>query len=333
MREPRVTVVIPTLHGGAPLRRALDGLRAQTYGAFEVVVVDNSAAGAADGLDARVIRNDANVGFGAAINQGAAAAPADYVACLNDDAYPEPGWLRALVECLEGNPEAGAAASRILLEDAPDTLDSAGLALYPDGTAKQRGRGEPSADHGEAGPALLASGCAALYRRAMLEQTGGFDGDFFLYCEDADLGLRGQLLGWSCLYAPEAQVRHDYSASAGRASRLKIFHVERNRLWMVVKTFPLALWPLTPLAALWRYAAHWRALRSGQGLAEQAAVSGLGLRDLVIIVGSAHWQTLTHLGPLWRKRRTARRNTRLSTAQFWRLIRQDPVSAREIARQ
>jgi len=167
----------------------------------------------------------------------------------------------------------------------------------------------------------------------MLEETGGFDDDYFLYCEDTDLGLRAHLAGWRCLYVPAARVAHQYSASAGRASCLKAFYVERNRLWTVVKTFPLALLPLVPFATLNRYWAHWRALRSGEGLASELETSGTSLRELVIIVGSAHWQTLTHLGTLWRKRRSARRNTRLSALEFWRLIRREPVSAREIASQ
>ena len=62
---------------------------------------------------------------------------------------------------------------------------------------------------------LLPSGSAALYRRAMLDQIGGFDDDFFLYCEDTDLGLRARWAGWKCLYVPDAVVEHHYSHSAG----------------------------------------------------------------------------------------------------------------------
>ena len=52
----------------------------------------------------------------------------------------------------------------------------------------------------------------------MLEQIGLFDDDFFLYCEDTDLGLRARWAGWRCRYVPEAQVEHRYSHSAGRVS-------------------------------------------------------------------------------------------------------------------
>ncbi|MCB1018817.1 MAG: glycosyltransferase [Acidobacteria bacterium] len=334
MADPRVTVVIPTLHGGESLRRTLAALEAQTFRAHETVVVDNSGSGVARGMaGARVIENAVNAGFGEAINQGAATSRSEYVACLNDDARPHPGWLAALVVALDQAPDAGSAASRILLAGRDDQLDSAGLLLYSDGTAKQRGHGRPAADYAQPGEALIASGCAALYRRSMLDQIGGFDGDYFLYCEDTDVSLRGWLAGWRGVYEPRAMVEHDYSASSGRASKLKAFYVERNRLWTVLKTFPALLLPLVPFATLWRYWAHWRALRRGEGLAGELESSGISAPQLVIIVGSAHWKTLLQLGALWRKRRQARRNARLGASAFWRLIRRERVSAREIAAQ
>ena len=92
----------------------------------------------------------------------------------------------------------------------------------------------------------MPSASAALYRRAMLDQTGGFDADFFLYCEDTDLGLRAARLGWTCLYASDAIVDHRYSHSAGRVSPLKAYYVERNRLAVAIKNFPA---PMLLLAA------------------------------------------------------------------------------------
>jgi len=54
----------------------------------------------------------------------------------------------------------------------------------------------------------------------MLDEIGGFDESFFLYCEDTDLGLRARWAGWGCRYVPGAMVHHRYSHSAGRATPL-----------------------------------------------------------------------------------------------------------------
>ena len=120
------------------------------------------------------------------------------------------------------------------------------------GTTKQRGHRGPGHPAGEPSEALIPSGCAALYRRSMLDQIGLFDSDYFLYCEDTDLGLRGRLAGWNCLYVPGAVVEHDYSSTTGRASAQKAYFVERNRLYTVVKLFPIFLWPLVPWYSAWR---------------------------------------------------------------------------------
>ena len=128
-------------------------------------------------------------------------------------------------------------ASRVLLAGR-GVLDSAGMLICADGSSKQRGHGEPPELYREVDEVLFPSGSAAIYRRQMLEDIGGFDERFFLYCEDTDLGLRARWAGWKCLYIPSAVVEHRYSHSSGGASPLKAYYVERNRLLVVMKNFP-----------------------------------------------------------------------------------------------
>ena len=88
-------------------------------------------------------------------------------------------------------PDVGMCASQVRLQDT-DRLDSTGMLIAGDASSKQRGHGRTSSDYAQSGEALFPSGSAALFRRAMLNQIGGFDADFFLYCEDTDLGLRAR---------------------------------------------------------------------------------------------------------------------------------------------
>src|SRR5689334_21572612 len=132
-------------------------------------------------------------------------------------------------------------------------LDSAGMLIAGDGSSKQRGHLSPSKSFSEPEEVLLPSASAAMYRRAMLDQAGWFDDDFSMYCEDTDLGLRGRWAGWKCLYAPDAVVEHRYSHSAGRASPLKAYYVERNRLFVLVKNFPTVTLLRAPFVAFARY--------------------------------------------------------------------------------
>ncbi len=319
------------------MERAVACLRAQTFRDFLTVIVDNSGSGAAKHLhsppDIVVIENPRNVGFGEAVNQGLTASQSEYVCALNDDAYARPDWLRELASTADADPATvGMCASQIRLADAPSILDSAGLDIYPDGSTKQRGNGEPAASYAEPAEVLLPSGCAALYRREMIEQVGGFDRSYFLYCEDSDLGLRGRLAGWRCRYVPSAVVEHDYSRSDGRASPMKAFYVERNRLYTVVKTFPPAIWPAVPLFSLWRYLAHAAAAVFGRGLTADIRREQ-GFAGLVRIVFSAHGQAALALPRLWRARRSLRSWTTLGAWSFLRLLRRHSVSAWKIATQ
>jgi GT2 family glycosyltransferase len=301
-----VTVVVPTL-GNPLLAACVASLERQSFRDMEIIVVDNSDAGEAGrvlppGSRARVIANRGNRGFGAAINQGFTLLPAEFLATLNDDAQASERWVESLVAALDGVPAAGMAASLVILDDT-GLVDSAGMLIARDGTSKQRGHGAAAADWLSPGEALCPSGSAAIYRAAMLGQTGMFEESFFLYCEDTDLGLRGRWAGWSCLFVPEAAVRHHYSASAGRASARKAWLVERNRLRLAVRCLPASWLWMAPLASIGRYFWHAVSLLEGKGKAAEYVGGGGGALSLLRIVFGAHLDLLRNLPELWRQRR------------------------------
>jgi len=236
--------------------------------------------------------------------------------------------LAALRAAAEPRADVGMFASKIRLAG-DGRLDSAGMLLGRDGSSKQRGHLEPAGAYSRSQESLLASGCAALYRREMLDEIGMFDESFFLYCEDTDLGLRARWAGWECLYVPEAIVDHRYSHSAGKASALKAYYVERNRLFLVVKNFPLPDLLLAPLYTAARYFWHIVYAVAGRGKAAEFRREGNGAASLAGCVARAHWALLAHLPALWRERRGMKR--RLTSKQFRRLTRRFSISARQVA--
>jgi GT2 family glycosyltransferase len=165
----------------------------------------------------------------------------------------------------------------------------------------------------------------------MLEQIGGFDEDFFLYSEDTDIGLRARWAGWTCWYAPDAVVDHRYSHSAGRASPLKAYYVERNRLFVILKNFPAGLLWKAPLAALVRYAWHAVSIRKGRGAAAQFRAEGNSAWKLILFVLRAHFAALLACRTLWRKRCQIRGNAKTGVAEFRRLLEAHSISPREVA--
>jgi len=330
-----VTVAIPTLAADNRLLECLAALDRQTERDFEVLIVDNSGAGLVRRSEAprrgvRILEPKRNLGYGAAINAAFRESRSTYIAVLNDDAVPHQGWLLALVSAIEARPDAGMCASQVRLFG-EDALDSAGMLIGADGSSKQRGHLRPARFFPAAEEVLFPSGSAALYRRAMLEQIGLFDEDFFLYCEDTDLGLRARWAGWSCLYVPQAVVEHHYSHSAGRASRLKAYYVERNRLYVLVKNFPARMLLAAPFVSLARYAWHLRLMLGGCGAAARfRQEAGSAWRMPLYVVG-AHLAVLRRAPSLCRKRRLIRRTALLAPRTFRRLLRAHLISARRIA--
>lgn len=306
----------------------------QTRRDFEVIVVDNSGAGLVrrngTAPGATVIDNDHNAGFGHAINQGVRASQAPYLATLNDDAVADPRWLEALTRAIEERPDVGMCASRVRFFGEP-RLDSAGMLMALDGSSKQRGHGLAPDDFPVTEEALFPSGSAALYRREMLDQIGGFDDDFFLYCEDTDLGLRARWAGWKCLYVPDAVADHHYSHSAGAASPVKAYYVERNRLFVLLKNFPAAMLWRAPFVSAARYLWHLRYLLEGRGSAARFRASGNAGPRMAWYVAKAHFAVFRRLGRLWRQRREIRMRARITPRVFERLVRSHGISARRVA--
>jgi GT2 family glycosyltransferase len=330
-----ISVVIVNWNRRELLRAALASLSAQRGVEFETIVIDNgSTDGSADMAEtefsARVVRNSANRGFCAANNQGIALARGQFVALLNNDAEAAPGWLAALRRVFDLAPDIGMAASKILDFDDPTLIDKAGHLIYPDG--QNRGRGTGARDTGQYDreeECLWPDGCAAMYRKMMLDQIGGFDEDFFAYGDDAELGLRARIAGWRAIYTPAALVRHHRGSTLGRGSARRLALIERNRILLAAKLFPWSLLWRNPFYYLLRLAAGITAASRGHG--DTAAFPGLrGKLALAqgLILGDL--DALRLLPRVLRKRRQINRLRRLSPREVRDLLQRYRAPLQEL---
>jgi len=337
LSEARVLVVVPTLAAGPALLECLVSLLNQTEREIEVVVVDNSGRqlareAGAERFAAAILDGPGNLGYGGAINAAVRRSQAPLVAVINDDAMAHPTWIRALLAAIESRPDVGMCASQVLLAG-EGRLDSAGMLIARDGSTKQRGHGEHPASYNREEEVLFPSGSAALYRRALLEDAGLFDEDFFLYCEDSDLGLRARWAGWKCLYVPGAVVEHRYSQTAGRASVMKAYYVERNRLFLITKNFPVARLLAAPWFALARYFWHAISIVEGRGSAARYQRERRNPLELLFILLRAHCAWLFYLPSLWRKRRRILASARISRDALCQLLDTHQITPRQVAAQ
>ncbi|MFQ6014488.1 MAG: glycosyltransferase family 2 protein [Anaerolineae bacterium] len=278
--HPLTSVIIPNWNGARYLPVCLNSLRLQTYPNFEVIVVDNNSTDDSISLleqdysEVKVIRLAENRLFAGAVNEGIHQAGGEIIALLNNDTEADPHWLTELVRGLETDRQVGMVASKMLLFDRRNVINSAGDLYGVDGVPGNRGVWQK--DEGQFDQMELvfgACGGAAAYRRAMLEEVGLLDEDFVGYCEDVDLAWRAQLAGWRCLYVPTAIVYHRLSATGG--GRTASFYSGRNFIYVVVKDYPTSLlkkhWPRVLRGQL-RIA--WQALRAWRGEAARARLWG-----------------------------------------------------------
>lgn len=245
------TIIVVSYNSARWLERQTAALAAQTEKSWRLVVVDNASEverprTSAFPFDVEIIQNERNVGFAEANNIAALDRQTPYLVFLNPDAFPEPGWLAALLRTAREHPEAAAIGSTQLRYGAPDILDGTGDVLHATGLAYRAGYGKrrhipPLAE------TFSACGAAMLVRREAFEAIGGFDSRYFCYFEDVDLCFRLRLAGWRVLQAPDAIVAHVGGGSAGARSAFAEFHGARNRLWTFFKCMPAwLLWPLLP---------------------------------------------------------------------------------------
>jgi len=217
-----ISVLICTFNSCRVLPACLQALEQQTCGPVEVVIVDNASADGTRDLLTRlqpptyqVLLNEKNMGFAAAQNQAIRRARGEWLCSLNADVVLSPDFFSQLLQAAERDERAGALCGKLLRwnpggePEFTSRIDSTGI--YFTRSLRHFDRGGEETDQGqyqEMQYVFGATGAAALYRRAMVEDISVegefFDEDFFAYREDADLAWRAQLLGWKArIFLPE----------------------------------------------------------------------------------------------------------------------------------
>jgi N-acetylglucosaminyl-diphospho-decaprenol L-rhamnosyltransferase len=210
--------------------------------------------------DALVERLTENGGYAAACNHGiraAAAAGADRVLVMNNDAELAPDALDRLAEADREHPGC-ILAPLIVYADAPNEVWSAGGYLEPPCVRNHHlGLGEPRAAQVSPRPVEWATGCALFFAVTTFERIGPLDEAFFLYLEDVDWCLRAHRVGVETWVIPSAVVSHEVSRTTGALPSATIrYYAYRNHFrlafrhaygWARVAVATELVWTLTKI--------------------------------------------------------------------------------------
>lgn len=239
-----MSVVLVNFRGAADTITCIAGLRSLEWPAeqLEIVCVDNHSGddsvariSAAD-PDVVLIESKENLGFAGGCNLGVHRSKGEYVAFLNNDARPDPMWIRAAVAAFNEAPDIGSVASKVLDWDGElvDFVDAA-VTWFGMGYKPLAGQPDPGG-YDSPRNVLFGTGAAMFVRADVFESVGGFDERYFMFYEDVDLGWRLNLLGWKVRYEPRSLAFHKHHASMKKFGAFReTYLLERNALFTLYK--------------------------------------------------------------------------------------------------
>ncbi len=266
---PHVTIVILNWNRVADTLECLDSLVRMKYPSFSIVVVDNSSTDGSpeaierwgrEQLPLTQIRNAENRGFVRGSNQGmrhALSTDTDYVFLLNNDTVVEPDLMKLLVAAAERSGDIGMVGPKVYQHGKGPVLDSAGtrtITWLAQGFLLGHGE-EDRGQYDHPGEMPYVTGTALLVKRAVLEEVGLMDEDYFCYFDDFDWGVKARKAGFKLLLEPRAVVHHKGSQTAGFNSPFYVHHMVRSRILFARKNVPplLYLFAFLPYLFLYRY--------------------------------------------------------------------------------
>lgn len=355
-----VSVVVVTHQSRSQLSECLASATREADVPTELIVVDNASTDGGPDLvlaqfpDARLMINEENLGFAAAVNQGLGVAQGEFLLALNPDVVLLSGALRRLVEFLEGHPESACAAPRQWVDE--DRTWQWGTIPWPPHWATIVAS-LPGLWRVGMKPGLLVrrwhlnretwrtetpkgvpflSGACMLLRTSSLRMVGGLDQGYFLFFEDVDLCVRLRQAGWGLYLVPQGGVLH---AARGSVRTVPGQVVERHLLESGRRYLRRHGDPLTRL--LWSLVQGRRAYRRGasckiqrqDGIGEE--VSEITLRWPALPWASSYWvevardPTFLYGAGAWSEKPKCRLPEGLSRMGhggrlFWRVAGVDP---------
>lgn len=229
MSGSRVAVVTVAYHSEDDLDELLSSLERSTVAPESAIISDNgSNPGVLEALverhpGATVLRNDANLGYGGAVNAAAATLPStiEWILVVNPDVVLDADTLEQLLDTAVSAPDIASVGPLIRNTDGtvypsarplPSLSTGIGHALLatasPGNPWTQRYRATVAAAGEQPRDVGWLSGSCVLIRRELFDRVGGFDDRYFMYFEDVDLGRRLALIGGRNVYDPGSGATH-----------------------------------------------------------------------------------------------------------------------------
>lgn len=223
----------------------IESLRDLSYKNIEVIIVDNASPDQDPEIikdrfpEIRLIRSEVNLGFAGGNNLAINEARGEYLFFLNNDTEVTADCIEPLVNLFQSNKSVGIACPKIVFYDT-DIIQYAGATNINPWTGRNTGIGSMEADRGQFDityETQLAHGAAMMVPRHVIDQVGLMPELYFLYYEELDWCEMIKRAGYTCYFVGESCIYHKESMSVGKASLLKTYYINRNRLLFIRRNF------------------------------------------------------------------------------------------------
>lgn len=245
----KVSVITPNYNGVEFLDKYFKSLDSDSEYIGEVIIIDNGSSDSSleyieknsFNFPVEVIRNNENLGFAPAVNQGISMSKCDYIFSLNNDTELEKGSIKEMLDLIEQD-DVFSVQAKMLQAKNKELIDDAGDEYNLLGWTKKIGENQDSDKYSQVFEIFSSCAGAALYKKSVFDEIGRFDDNFFAYMEDVDLAIRSQIHGYKNILCPNAIVYHIGSATSGsRYNEFKVRIAARNNVWTVYKNLPIPL--------------------------------------------------------------------------------------------
>lgn len=243
--SPLVSIISVNYNQAAITCAMIESLRNLSYKNIEVIIVDNASPDEDPDVikkrfpDIRLIRSAVNLGFAGGNNLAINEAKGEYLFFLNNDTEVTSGCIEPLVNLFRSNKSAGIACPKIVFYDT-DIIQYAGATNINPWTGRNQGIGSMEKDNGQFDASYetqLAHGAAMMIPRKVVNEVGLIPEVYFLYYEELDWCEMIKRAGYTCHFVGESCIYHKESMSVGKASLLKAYYINRNRLLFIRRNF------------------------------------------------------------------------------------------------
>jgi len=238
--QPLVSIITLNYNQAAVTAEFLESSKKLLYPFVEILICDMASS-----EDPAIIFKDAvypntrlllctkNLGFAGGNNWGIRQARGEFIFVVNNDTDLTPDIIQRLMEPFFQNPAVGIVCPKIKYFDDPRVIQYAGFRPMNPFTGRTSSIGDHEMDNGQynlSGVTNGAHGCAMMVKKEVIEKTGLFPENFFLYYEEWDWSARVQKAGFLIWYQSEATILHKESMTVGKENPMKTYYLTRNRI-------------------------------------------------------------------------------------------------------